>query len=124
MGKKLLNLLICLSPLLSCPLLAGPSLYPQPLTPQFEAGDEKLNCREIEEKLTTLQRQTYSAKPSFYEDPYHGASIWAGTIWAPAALVYLPYSGTAEYTEYARIKAAQNRMEGLRQLKARLRCYE
>ncbi len=124
MGQTFLKILSLSSLLLSFSLLAGPTIYPQPVTPLFEEGDDELSCREIEEKMAPLLQQTYSTKPGFYEDPYHGASIWAGTIWAPAAFGYLAYSGTAEYTEYARVKDAHRRIEALRHLKARLRCYE
>ncbi|MEW8497087.1 MAG: hypothetical protein AB2699_01165, partial [Candidatus Thiodiazotropha taylori] len=67
---------------------------------------------------------TYSAKPAFYEDPYAGASIFVGAVWAPGALAYLGYSGAAEFYEQDRVSEAQNRIEALRRMKARLRCYE
>jgi hypothetical protein len=103
---------------------AGPGLYPQPLTPSFEAGDEQLNCYELEQALMRESAASYSDKPGFYDDPYHGASLWAGTLWAPGAWSYLAYSGVAEYGEYSRTQPALARIEALRQLKARLRCHE
>ena len=103
---------------------AGPGLYPQPLTPRFEAGDEQLSCYELEQAMSREIAASYSDKPGFYDDPYHGASIWTGTLWAPGAWTYLAYSGVAEYGEYSRTSDAQARIEALRQLKARQRCHE
>lgn len=125
MGKTSFKILLSSCLLLSAPCLsAGPGLYPRPLTPGFEAGDEHLTCRDLEERLASTYMQTFSDKPGFYADPYHGASIWTGTLWAPGALSYLAYSGVAEYAEQARVQEAQNRMEALRYLKARRRCHE
>jgi hypothetical protein len=125
MRKSLLKtlLLCCLLPFSPAPM-AEPTLYPQPLTPRFEAGDDQLSCHELDRQIAQQMPQTYGSKPGFYDDPYHGAAIWGGVIWAPAALGYLPYSGVAEYEQYSRIQAARNRIEALRYLKARRRCYE
>ena len=103
---------------------AGPQLYPQPLTPVFEAGDEQLNCDELNLEIARLNPQTYSQKPGFYDDPYHAASIWIGAIWAPGAWSYMAYSGVAEISERDRMRDAGNRIEALRYLKARRRCHE
>jgi len=103
---------------------AGPGLYPQPLTPRFEAGDDQLSCDQLNLEIARLNPLTYSDKPGFYADPYHGASLWGGAVWAPGAWSYLAYSGVAEYAEYARMHDAQNRIEALRYLKARHRCHE
>jgi hypothetical protein len=125
MGKTSFKiLLLSLLTLLTTTLHAGPGLYPQPLTPRFEAGDERLTCRDLEERLAALYMQTYSGKPGFYDDPYNGASLWAGTLWSPGAWSYLAYSGVADYAEYARMHDAENRMQALRYLKARRRCHE
>lgn len=111
--------------LLFVPVLSGgPGLYPPPLTPRFEEGDHQLSCEALDLEIARLSPQIYSAKPGFYEDPYHGASIWGGAIWAPGAWSYLAYSGVAEYADYNSMQAAQNRIEALRYLKARRRCYE
>ena len=112
--------LACLLPSLG---LAG-GLYPQPLTPQFKEADETLSCDELDLEIARMTPQTYSDKPGFYEDPYHGASIWGGAIWAPGAWSYLAYSGVAEYAENSSMQEAQNRIEALRYLKARRRCHE
>ncbi|MCG7900403.1 MAG: hypothetical protein JAY99_16825 [Candidatus Thiodiazotropha lotti] len=101
-----------------------PRFYPRPMGPAFESGDERLNCRQLDQQLASLESDTYSAKPGFYEDPYAGASIFVGAVWAPGALAYLGYSGAAEYYEQDRVSEAQNRIEALRRMKARLRCYE
>ncbi|MCG8016443.1 MAG: hypothetical protein JAY97_09530 [Candidatus Thiodiazotropha sp. 'RUGA'] len=103
---------------------SGTPFYPRPMGPTFEAGDERLNCRQLDQQLATLENDTYSAKPGFYEDPYAGASIFVGAVWAPGALAYLGYSGAAEFYEQDRVSEAQNRVEALRRMKARLRCYE
>jgi len=99
-------------------------LYPQPLVPRFETGDEGLGCFELEQRIMALIPLTYSGKPGFYDDPYHGASLWGGTLWAPGLWSYLAYSGAAEYAEYSRTRQAQERIEALRLLKAKQRCYE
>jgi hypothetical protein len=125
MQKILINRLFLCCLLSLCPALyAGPSLYPQPLTPNFQKGDEQLTCNELNRELVSLIPLTYSSKPGFYNDPYHGASVWGGAIWAPGAWIYLPYSGVAEYSEFSRIRDAQNRIEALRYLKARRHCHE
>jgi hypothetical protein len=125
MGKTSFNSLLLISlALLSPSLRAGPGLYPHPLAPRFEAGDEKLTCRDLEERLYTLSVETYSDKPGFYKDPYNGASLWGGILWSPGVWSYLAYSGVAEYAEQARMRSAADRMEALRHLKARRRCHE
>jgi hypothetical protein len=98
--------------------------YPRPMGPVYEAGDRQLSCRQLDQQLASLESETYSAKPGFYEDPYAGASIFVGAVWAPGALAYLGYSGAAEYYEQDRVSEAENRIEALRRMKARLRCYE
>jgi hypothetical protein len=98
--------------------------YPRAMGPNYQDHDKGLDCRQLDEKIALLENNTYSAKPSFHEDPYTGASIWIGAVWAPGTLAYLGYSGVAEYYEQDRVQNAQNRIEALRHLKARLRCYE
>ena len=124
--RQPLRIRLILASLLACTTLAAPAagLYPQPLNPVFEPGDEQLSCDELNLRIDRLNPQTYSSKPGFYEDPYHGASIWGGAVWAPGAWSYLGYSGVAEYAEYRRMQDAQNRIEALRYLKARRRCHE
>ncbi|MET0090376.1 MAG: hypothetical protein ABW068_10220 [Candidatus Thiodiazotropha sp.] len=99
-------------------------MFPRPMGPQFEAEDAALNCRQLDQAIAMLENDTYTAKPGFYEDPYTGASIWIGAIWAPGALAYLGYSGVAEYYEDDRIGDSQNRIEALRRMKAQMHCYE
>ncbi len=99
-------------------------IYPRPMGPQFQMEDAALNCRQLDQAIAALENDTYSAKPGFYEDPYTGASIWIGAIWAPGALAYLGYSGVAEYYEGDRVSDSQNRIEALRRIKARQHCYE
>jgi len=115
---------LCLLLLLSPLPIAAAGLYPPPLTPHFEPGDETLGCYELEQRLTALMPQTYSDKPGFYEDPYHGASLWGGALWVPGLWSYMGYSGVAEYAEYSRTRQALERIEALRLLKARQRCHE
>jgi hypothetical protein len=112
--------------LASPPLLSDdrPRAYPRPVEPLYQEGDEQLDCRQLEQRLSQLESQSYSAKPGFYEDPYTGASIWIGSLWVPGAFSYLGYSAIAEYQEYDRLHHAQSRIEGLRRMKANLRCHE
>jgi hypothetical protein len=98
--------------------------YPRPMGPSYRPGDEQLNCRQLDEQLARLESDTYSGKPGFYEDPFAGASIFIGAVWAPGALAYMGYSGAAEAYENNRISEAQNRIEALRRMKAKMRCYE
>jgi hypothetical protein len=125
MRKLSASLFVLTALLLAVPVAAvGGGLYPQPLTPRFEEGDAKLTCDELNLEITRLSPQAYSAKPGFYDDPLHGASVWGGAVWAPGLWAYLPYSGVAEYTEQQRIRDSMNRIEALRYLKARRRCHE
>ncbi|MEW8562953.1 MAG: hypothetical protein AB2541_12630 [Candidatus Thiodiazotropha sp.] len=119
------------SPLLLMLLVSSPQLpadeqraYPRPVEPLYEESDEAMDCRQLEQRLAELESQTYSAKPGFYEDPYTGASIWIGSLWVPGALSYLGYSAIAEYQENDRLHYNQSRIEGLRRIKANLRCHE
>jgi hypothetical protein len=118
--------LILLLLLVSIPAICDdqPRAYPRPLEPLHEQADEQLDCRQLEQRLAQLEGQAYSAKPGFYEDPYTGASIWIGSLWAPGALSYLGYSAVAEYTENDRLHHTQSRIEALRRMKAKLRCHE
>jgi hypothetical protein len=101
-----------------------PRAYPRPVEPLHETGDEQLDCRELEQRLSQLESRSYSAKPGFYEDPYTGASIWIGSLWMPGALSYLGYSAIAEFQENDRLHHTQSRIEALRRMKAKLRCHE
>jgi hypothetical protein len=101
-----------------------PRAYPRPVEPLYEEEDKQLNCRQLEQRLSQLESQSYTAKPGFYEDPYTGASIWIGSLWVPGALSYLGYSAIAEYQENDRLHHTQSRIEALRRMKANLRCHE
>jgi hypothetical protein len=118
------SLILCCLFFFSTTISAAPSLYPQPLIPHFKEGDEQLTCDELNLEMAHLIPQTYSSKPGFYNDPYHGASLWGGAVWAPGVWSYMAYSGVTEYSEYRRIRDAHNRIEALRYLKARRRCHE
>lgn len=98
--------------------------YPRAMGPVYKPTDKQLSCRQLDDQLASLESDTYSAKPGFYEDPYTGASIFIGAVWAPATLAYLGYSGAAEYAENDRVNDAQNRIEALRRMKANLHCHE
>lgn len=112
--------------LVSIPAMADdqPRAYPRPVEPLFEEGDEQLDCRQLDERLSQLESRSYSAKPGFYVDPYTGASIWIGSLWVPGALSYLGYSAVAEYQENDRLHHTQSRIEALRRMKAKLHCHE
>ncbi|MES9970139.1 MAG: hypothetical protein ABW092_08900 [Candidatus Thiodiazotropha sp.] len=120
------TLLLLLLLLVSMPAISAEDqrAYPRPVEPLYEAGDEALDCRQLEQRLSELEGHAYSAKPGFYEDPYTGASIWIGSLWIPGALSYLGYSAVAEYQENDRLHHTQSRIEGLRRMKAKLRCHE
>jgi hypothetical protein len=99
------------------------ALYPYPPGLVFKEGDRELSCEALEDELIQLQPLTYSYKPGFYDDPAHGVAIWGGLFWTPA-LIYLPYSGMAEYYDRKRIDQANDRIAVLRQLKAYRHCYQ
>jgi len=109
--------------LLCTGLTEGASLYPHPQPYTIEAGDQALSFRQLEQRLERLAPLTYSYKPGFYSDPAHGVALWGGLYWAPA-LSYLGYSELAGYQERARIAQVQQRIEVLRRLKARRRCFQ
>ena len=71
MRKSLVKtLLFCsLLPILPTPS-AGQTLYPQPLTPTFEAGDEELSCQELDRQIAQLMPQTARSLRVDPMDPY------------------------------------------------------
>jgi hypothetical protein len=125
MRKLNASIIVFTGLLLTIPVtLSARGLYPQPLTPHFEEGDNELTCDELNLEIARLYPQSYSDKPGFYDDPLHGAAIWGGAIWAPGLWSYLPYSGVADYAEHSRQRDSMSRIEALRYLKARRRCHE
>ena len=97
--------------------------YPHPTSLVYKEGDRELDCIQLETELSALEPLSYSYKPGFYEDPAHGAAIWAGVLSSPA-FAYLAYSGVAEYYDEQRMREARDRIHVLRRLKANRRCFE
>jgi hypothetical protein len=99
-------------------------LYRQPYVPRPTAYDQQKSCRQLELELRSLQPETYSYKPGFYEDPQQGAAIWVGTTMFWPAYGVVVWSAMSEYEEQGRMINAENRIAELRQLKADRRCFE
>ncbi|MCW8908009.1 MAG: hypothetical protein OQL28_12230 [Sedimenticola sp.] len=99
-------------------------LYRTPAVPTPSPGDRQKNCIALEQEIASLQPQTYSYKPGFYDDPYQGTSVWVGTTLFMPAYALSGYLAYLQYQENARVISAEERIEVLRHLKARHHCFE
>lgn len=93
-------------------------IYWSPRRGEFGEADLARDCYSLESEIAALTPLTYSYKPGFYEDFYHGVAINTG-VW-PVFIV----TGVAEYRERKRMHLTGKRIEALRKLKARKRCFE
>lgn len=99
-------------------------LYRTPAVPEPTGREQTLSCNALEREIARLTPDTYSYQPGFYEDPYHGASIWIGTTILMPAYALSGYVEYLRYQERGRIISAEDRIEMLRRLKARKHCFE
>lgn len=118
-GPMLLTILLTQA----TPLLAV-EMFRQPASPTPYPGEELMSCIELEQEMAQLTPLTYSYKPGFYENPYQGAAVMAGTLSAPVFYLYAAYDYLLDYRESSRILPTQDRLERLRHLKAQKHCFE
>ena len=120
-GSILLTLLLLLTQ--GVPLQAE-ELFRQPVSPTPFPGEEEKSCIELEREIAQLTPLTYSYKPGFYENPYQGAAVLAGTISAQVFYLYPAFDYFLDYRESSRILPVQDKLERLRHLKAEKHCFE
>lgn len=99
-------------------------LYRTPAVPEPSRREQALSCVALEREIARLTPDTYSYQPGFYEDPYHGASIWLGTTVMMPAYALSGYVEYLRYQERGRMISAEDRIEMLRRLKAQNHCFE
>ncbi|AKH22014.1 hypothetical protein AAY24_02820 [Sedimenticola thiotaurini] len=99
-------------------------LYRTPAVPEPSRNEQILTCEALEREIAQLTPDTYSYQPGFYEDPYHGASIWIGTTILMPAYALSGYVEYLRYQERGRMISAEDRIEMLRRLKAQKHCFE
>ena len=119
--------------------LSLPDLYPKPQTPTPQATDTVKTCVALDDEIVGLTPLTYRTVPDFYDDPKVAAAIWLGTTnnvlltllpeeipltEIPLAYAYLAYPAYKGYKEEERIRRVNLRIESLRRLKAKKRCFE
>jgi len=104
--------------------LQAVELFRQPVSPAPFPGEEAMSCFELEREIANIIPLTYSYKPGFYENPYQGAAVMAGTIYSPAYYLYSVYDYYLDYRENSRIIPTEERLERLRHLKAEKHCFE
>lgn len=121
------------------PPLKPPNLYNEPKEYAHLPYDNDglKSCLELDDEINAILPATYRYIPGFYEDSYNAGSIWLGTTDASSGVIlsgfirevpiwyyYLGYSAYKRHTEEQRIRDSGNRIEVLRRVKARKRCYE
>lgn len=82
-----------------------------------------MDCSQLEREIARLQPMTYSYKPGFYQNPYQGAALAAGTIYSPFYYLYHGYDYYLDYREKERILPAEETIARLQHLKAEQRCF-
>ena|GEM_PF-3526139 len=115
------------------------NLYPKPRAPTPSVGDSQKTCVAIDDEIVALTPLTYRLVPDFYDDPKNAAAIWLTTTKVvlfdffpdevplteiPLGYGLLAYPGYKKYKEEERIRLASQRIEVLRRVKARKRCFE
>ena len=85
------------------------------------------SCEELDYAITYLLPDTYSYKPGFYDDKYHGAAIW-GSITDEFSIfehswLFLPYSWLVGYLEEGQQHKAFYQVEKMRRAKAMKNCF-
>lgn len=85
------------------------------------------SCEELDYAITYLLPATYSYKPGFYDDNYHGAAVWGSTVAEFSIFenswLYLPYSWLIGYLEQGKQHKAFYHIEKMRRAKAVKNCY-
>ena len=104
--------------------LQAVEMFRQPVPPTPFPGEESNSCIELEREIARLTPLTYSYKPGFYDNPYQGAAIIAGTLSGPTFYLYSAFDYYLDYRENSRILPTQDRLERLRHLKAEKHCFE
>ena len=91
-----------------------------------QAGDRKLSCRQLDIQIQQLYRDAQRiAPPDFSEDNSNTMAAMAGTfVFTPAYLHILHNELTDKPRQRMRIAAITERIELLRQHKAKKHCYE
>jgi len=107
----------------SVPLQAV-EMFRQPVSPAPWPGDESKSCNELEREIAQLTPLTYSYKPGFYDNPYQGAAVIAGTVSSQGFYLYSAYDYFLDYRENQRILPALDHLERLRHQKAQKHCFE
>lgn len=115
------------------------NLYPKPQAPTPSAGDSQKTCVALDDEIVALTPLTYRLVPDFYDDPKNAAIIWLTTTKVvlfdffpdnaplteiPLGYSLLAYPGYKKYKEEERIRLASQRIDVLRRVKARKRCFE
>ncbi len=82
-----------------------------------------LDCRELYARRVVLIRERLDYRPTFWDDPRNGSSVFLGAVWTPA-FYYLAYNALATYTEANSGPQGQAEIDALRAASARQRCFE
>jgi len=104
--------------------LQAVEMFRQPVSPAPFPGEESMSCIELEREIALITPLSYSYKPGFYDNPYQGASMIAGTMLAPAFYLYSVYDYYLDYRESKRIIPTLDRLERLRHMKAEKHCFK
>lgn len=111
------------------------ALYRKAQAAQPGPDDYQKSCLVLDDEITMLLPLTYRYVPGFYDDPKNAFAIWSGTLGlltltskefydVPLWYGYLGFSGYKRYAEEERIFKTNLRIEALRRVKARKRCFE
>jgi len=111
------------------------SLYRKAEAARPGPDDYQKSCMVLDDEVTMLVPLTYRYVPGFYDDPYNAFAIWMGTFGTlsvtdveildvPLWYGYLGFSGYKRHAEEERIHKANLRIDALRRVKARKRCFE
>ena len=123
MGRSPFLISVIVASALSGPAsVAGDLHLPSPF-PRADVVAEK-SCAEPDREIASLLPQTYSTRPSAYNDPMNMRAFWPGSMAAGPAYSYFVYDAYMDHREGARITSVGQRIEKLRRDKAIQRCFE
>jgi hypothetical protein len=130
-------LLVALLPALA---VAGQEVPPAPMKPQvpdrsvntrqpfFDPADRLKSCMALDDEISLLvTKARYAEKADFYNDPNNAVSAVIGISGlglGEAALLYWIYAEAERYGIQDRVEAIHRRVDALRRVKAKKRCYE